>query len=141
MDRRSPMTVRGWSHGRLTWKAFALALVLGFLGSSLPAVLANDETPRVPGGGTLGYGPPGVFDGFQGFGLGYHLGYRYGGDALGVGAEGGYPFYGGPGYPHKEPRLRRLGRIVPFCYFGGPGYPTPDHPNFFGGFGPLVPDQ
>ena len=91
--------------------------------------------------GTLGYGPPGLHPGFQGFGLGYHPGYGYGGDGLGVGADGGYPFYGGPGYPHPWPTLRRLGGITPFPYFGGPGYPTPDHPNYFGGVGPLVPDR
>jgi hypothetical protein len=85
-------------------------------------------------------GGPGPSPGFQGFGLGYHPGYGYGGDALGVGPGGGYPFYGGPGYPCVEPRLRRLGRIVPFPYFGGPGHPTPDHPNYFGGVGPLVAD-
>ena len=93
------------------------------------------------GAGTLGYGPPGVHPGFQGFGLGYHRGYGYGGDALGVGAEGGYPFYGGPGYPHPWPTLRRIGGINPFPYYGGPGGPTPDHPNYFGPVGPLVPDQ
>ena len=93
------------------------------------------------GSGTLGYGAPGLYPGFQGFGLGYHPGYGYGGDALGVGADGGYPLYGGPGYPHCEPRLRRIGGINPFPYYGGPGYPSPDHPNFFGGVGPLVPDQ
>jgi hypothetical protein len=96
---------------------------------------------KMSAGGTLGYGPPGLYPGFQGFGLGFHLGYGYGGDALGAGAEGGYPFYGGPGYPHPAPRLRRIGGINPFCYLGGPGYPTPDHPNFFGGFGPLVGDD
>ena len=53
-------------------------------------------------------------------------GYGYGGDALGVGADGGYPFYGGPGYPHPWPRLRRFGGITPFPYYGGPGCPTPD---------------
>jgi hypothetical protein len=37
--------------------------------------------------------------------------------------------------------LRRHGPIAPSCYFGGPGYPTPEHPNYFGGTGPLVPDQ
>jgi hypothetical protein len=95
----------------------------------------------VSGAGTLGYGPPGLYPGFQGFGLGYHLGYGYGGDALGVGAEGGYPFYGGPGYPHPWPHLRRFGRITPFPYYGGPGYPSPEHPNYFGGVGPLVPDR
>jgi hypothetical protein len=88
-----------------------------------------------------GYGGPGPYAGFQGFGLGYHLGYGYGGWALGVGPDGGYPFYGGPGYPNCDPVLRRCGGIVPFPYFGGPGAPTPDHPNFFGGVGPLVPDQ
>jgi hypothetical protein len=96
---------------------------------------------RGSGLGTLGYGPPGLYPGFQGFGLGYHLGYGYGGDALGVGADGGYLFYGGPGYPNCDPRLWRCGGINPFPYNGGPGYPTPDHPNYFGGFGPLVVDQ
>ena len=96
---------------------------------------------RSGGVGTLGYGPPGLYPGFQGFGLGYHLGYGYGGDALGPGADGGYPFYGGPGYPNCDPRLWRIGGINPFPYNGGPGYPTPDHPNYFGGFGPLVVNQ
>lgn len=92
--------------------------------------------------GTLGYGPPGVYPGFQGFGLGYHLGYGYGGYALGPGLFGGYPFYGGPGYPcGMVPQLRRLGPIVPFPYNGSPGYPTPEHPNYYGQFGPLVPDR
>ncbi len=39
------------------------------------------------------------------------------------------------------PQLRRIGGIVPFLYFGGPGYPSPEHPNFFGEFGPLVGDR
>jgi hypothetical protein len=89
--------------------------------------------------------------GFQGFGLGYHLGYGFGGKelgfghgpyAMGVGAEGGYPNYGGPGYPHPAPFLSRKLPIVPFCHFAGPGYPTPENPNFFGDpAGPLVTDQ
>ena len=58
-----------------------------------------------------------------GFGLSFHLGYGYGGRGLGVGGEGGYPFYSGPGYPHEAPPLRRFGRIVPFAYYGGPDYP------------------
>ena len=91
--------------------------------------------------GTLGYGPPGLHPGEQGFGLGYHLGYGYGGNTLGVGADGGYPFYGGPGYPHPNPQLQRIGGIVPFPYFGGPGCPTPHNPNFYGGGGPVVPDR
>lgn len=94
-----------------------------------------------PGVGTLGYGPPGVHAGFQGFGLGYHQGYGYGGAALGPGAEGGYPFYGGPGYPHPAPTLRRIGGINPFPYYGGPGGPTPTCPQYFGGVGPLVHDK
>jgi hypothetical protein len=106
---------------------------------------ANESCPvhyrRVITNGTLGYGPPGTFPGFQGFGLGYHLGYGYGGQALGPGAEGGYPFYGGPGYPHCPPLLNRGCGIRPFPYFGGPGYPTPEFPHFFGGIGPLVADK
>ena len=94
-----------------------------------------------PGVGTLGYGSPGLYPGFQGFGLGYHLGYGYGGDGLGVGADGGYPFYSGPGYPHEWPRLRRIGGITPFPFYGGPGGPTPSCPNYFGCVGPLVPDR
>jgi hypothetical protein len=101
----------------------------------------HGQGQAVQGGGTLGYGPPGVYPGFQGFGIGYHLGYGYGGAGLGVGADGGYPFYGGPGYPHCPPPLRRLGRIQPFAYYGGPGHSTPEQPNYFGGVGPLVPDQ
>jgi hypothetical protein len=94
-----------------------------------------------PGVGTLGYGKPGLYPGFQGFGLGYHPGYGYGGAALGVGATGGDPYYGGPGYPHPWPKLQRHGGIAPFPLYTGPGFPTPDHPNYFGGIGPLVPDQ
>ena len=93
-----------------------------------------------PGVGTLGYGPPGLHSGFQGFGLGYHRGYGYGGEALGPGAEGGYPFYGGPGYLHPAPRLRRIGGINPFPHYGGPGGPSPSCPQYFGGVGPLVAD-
>jgi hypothetical protein len=90
--------------------------------------------------GTLGYGPPGLHQGFQGFGLGYHLGYGYGGDALGPGANGGYPFYGGPGYPHPWPTLRRWGGINPFPFYAGPGGPTPTCPNYYAQTGPLATD-
>ena len=75
------------------------------------------------GTGTLGWGPPGYYPGFQGFGLSFHRGYGYGGAALGVGAEGGYPFYGGPGYPHPWPHLQRCGGIAPVAYYDGTGYP------------------
>ena len=51
--------------------------------------------------GPLGYGPPGEHPGFYGFGLSFHPGYGYGGNGLGVGIDGGYPCYGGPGYPIK----------------------------------------
>ncbi len=51
--------------------------------------------------GPLGYGPPGAHPGFYGFGLSFHPGYGYGGNGLGVGIDGGYPCYGGPGYPIK----------------------------------------
>jgi hypothetical protein len=145
------MTRSGW---RLPWLALASGLGLWFLSIST-GIAGDGETPspkrdkvnkqkqgaQQSGLGTLGYGPPGVHPGYQGFGLGYHLGYGYGGQALGVGADGGYPLYGGPGYPHPWPRLRRAGGITPFCYFGGPGYPTPECPNYFGGVGPLSPDQ
>ena len=105
-------------------------------------VRRRSDGPHVHGPGSAPWATaPGLYPGFQGFGLGYHLGYGYGGDALGVGADGGYPFYGGPGYPHSEPRLRRIGGITPFPYYGGPGYPSPGHPNYFGGVGPLVADQ
>ncbi|HWE35136.1 MAG TPA: PDZ domain-containing protein [Isosphaeraceae bacterium] len=97
--------------------------------------------PPGPGVGTLGYGPPGLHPGFQGFGLGYHLGYGYGGAGLGPGFAGGYPYYGGPGYPQPWPVLRRIYGISPFPYFGGPGGPSSAHPNFFGGVGPLVADK
>jgi hypothetical protein len=76
---------------------------------------------------------------FQGFGLGYHLGYGYGGSALGVGPDGGYPYYAGPGYPHPWPCLNRGCGITPFPYYGGPGFPTPEQPYFYGPVGPLVP--
>lgn len=80
------------------------------------------------------------YGGYQGFGLNYHLGYGYGGRALGVGQEGGYPFYAGPGYPHAAPPLQRFGRIAPFAFNPGPGGPTADCPLYFGLVGPLVLD-
>src|SRR5262249_23594003 len=50
-----------------------------------------------PGYGTLGYGGYGMYSGYYGFGLSFHLGYGYGGRAFGTGAEGGFPYYGGIG--------------------------------------------
>ena len=136
--------------------SLALAAGVGLVALAAASARADDlATPRPcakgcplnhahrsgPGVGTLGYGPPGLHPGFQGFGLGYHKGYGYGGKALGPGAEGGYPFYGGPGYPHPAPRLRRIGGANPFPFYGGPGGPTPECPQYFGGVGPLVEDR
>ena len=89
------------SNGRLPLNALALAL--GIWVFSGPAAVADGDgfagTGQVPKDGkrglgrhghratsygTLGYGGPGLYPGFQGFGLGYHPGYGYGGDALGV---------------------------------------------------------
>ncbi len=144
--------------GRLLLMVFASGMVVW--ASRLSVGIAGDVVPASPapstkavksskhhptttgsGAGTLGYGPPGLHPGFQGFGLGYHLGYGYGGAGLGVGTFGGYPYYGGPGYPHPWPTLNRLGPITPFCFYGGPGGPSPDQTNFFGAVGPLSPDQ
>jgi hypothetical protein len=140
-----------------TRRPLALA-ILTWLGSSLLAVASAGEehtSSRAEPGPKRGFlfhrhrnttygafrdGTP-ARPGFQGFGLGYHLGYGYGGDALGVGGGGGYPFYAGPGYPHAEPQLRRKKGIVPFPHLGGPGHPTPANPNFFGRVGPLVVDS
>ncbi len=147
--------VRG--DGRLARKALALGLGFWVLAGS--SALADGglglfgrwkkgrkadpghHVHSVDASGTLGYGPPGVHPGFQGFGLGYHPGHGYGGDALGVGASGGGPFYGGPGYPHAAPTLRRSKGITPFPYYGGPGHPSPGHPHYFGPVGPLVVDR
>jgi hypothetical protein len=130
--------------GGFALKALALALVTWVVSSSMAPAYGGGPGgvgPGGPGYGTLGYGGPGLYPGFPGFGLSYHPGYGYGGSGLGVGAFGGYPYYGGPGYPHDEPRLRRFGKIAPFPYYGGPGYPCYGAPNFFQGVGPLVVDR
>jgi hypothetical protein len=113
-------------------------------GDGLFSWLRHDQRPATEAAGTLGYGPPGPHPGFQGFGLGFHRGHGYGGEALGVGAQGGYPFHGGPGYLHPGPRLNRLPltRNTPFPFHGGPGGPTPDQPQYYdGGANALVVDQ
>ena len=97
-------------------------------------------TNQNKGCGILSYGPQAPQPGYQGFGLKYHLGYGYGGQALGTTANGGYPYYGGPGYPHPWPKLQRIGGINPFRYYGGPGGPTANCPNFYGQPGPLTLD-
>jgi hypothetical protein len=70
--------------------------------------------------GTLGWAEYGLYPGLYGFSLRWHMGYGYGLYALGVGADGGYPFYAGPGYPHEPPHLNRCGPEAPYAYFGGP---------------------
>src|SRR6516164_5664685 len=89
--------------GGYSFRALALALgVLAFCGSpggaqggdhldddKGKAKMGHPKRPLSPG--TLGYGGYGLYPGFSGFGLSFHLGYGYGGYALGVGAEGGYP--------------------------------------------------
>jgi hypothetical protein len=125
-------------------KTLASAVALGFLTWVQPACAAQDIADQVvdtshdsvvtasghhthgddgESYGTLGYGPPGVYSGFQGFGLSFHLGYGYGGSGLGVGSGGGYPFYGGPGYVHPAPTLNRCGRELPITPYDGPGEP------------------
>ncbi len=127
-----------------------LAIGWGCLALSGPMALADDGPAVQPGKPKAACKVPGhrhgpgcgasANDGYQGFGLNYHPGYGYGGKALGVGSEGGFPFYGGPGYPHPGPCLNRCGMEKPFAYFGGPGFPSPDQPHFFGEVGPLASD-
>ena len=148
------MALLARSGDRLPLKALALALGVWIL-AGLSVTADGGECASAGNGtqvcrkcgqihsglGSQSYGPSGLAPGFQGFGLGYHLGYGYGGNALGVGAEGGYPFYGGPGYPHPWPRLRRIGGITPFPYYGGPGYSDHEHSNYYGPAGPLVAER
>jgi hypothetical protein len=126
---------------KLRFRAVALILwIWVFSGSSAMTYGGEFEGIGDPGRGFLGYGKGGLYPGFQGFGLKYHPGYGYGGDAYGVGVFGGYPFYGGPGYPHCAPQLRRFGRIAPFSYYGGPGY-SAGYSNYFQGIGQLFIDR
>ena len=127
--------------------AWTLAACLSL--GSWAMTFAGDPVPSgpvrvgVPGSvsGNPGFPGMGLLPDFQGFGLSYHLGYGYGGNAVGVGANGGYPFYGGPGYPHGTPRLRRFGPITPLPYYGGPGILCDGPPFFFAPVGPLSVDQ
>jgi hypothetical protein len=129
--------------GRLSLGAIGVAFVLSVVCGS--EGIAEDEgvSPgffqhSVTGYGTLSYGGYGTYPGFPGFGLSFHRGYGYGGNGLGVGALGGYPYFGGPGYPHPAPVLRRCGGIAPFTFYGGPGYPRFGFSNYFTEVGPLV---
>jgi len=143
--------VRG--NRRIPFQAFALAL--GIWVSSVTSPMTHGDLYKGrchvcgkihhgaggPGYGTLGHGPPGVLPGYYGFSLKYCRGYGYGGKALGVGALGGYPFYGGPGYPHPWPQLRRFCGIAPFSYYGGPGYSGFGYCNFYDEPGHLVVNE
>lgn len=132
--------------GRLPLKAFAVTFgLLVFVGSSASADVdghGNHNEGRFRHGhlgyGTLGWAPYGLYPGLYGFSLRWHPGYGYGLYALGVGADGGYPFYGGIGYPHEPPTLRRFGPARPFAYYGGPDYPLDGCSNYFSHVGGLV---
>ena len=108
------------------------------LGSSTGVGASDHETDR--GSGHVGKKRDSKPRGFLGFGLSYHLGYGYGGYGLGVGPDGGYPFYGGPGYPHEASPLNRCGKILPFAYLGEPGYTCDGLYRGFVPTGPLVVD-
>ena len=118
--------------GRLPLKALALAVVI-WVCSGSSGMAQGGHGPY-----EMGYEADGPHPRFLGFGLSYHLGYGYGGSGVGVGSHGGYPFYGGRGYPHGEPVLNRFGKITRLPYYGGPGYPHDGHSNYFEGIGPLV---
>jgi hypothetical protein len=123
---------------RLAVPSVSLASGICVLAFSWTAAYGGDPGTDAPG--DAGHRiQRGQSPGFQGFGLKFHLGYGYGGRALGAG-DGGYPYYSGPGYPHEPPPLRRLGRIAPFAYDGGPDYPCRAGSHFFEPTGPLVVD-
>jgi hypothetical protein len=143
------MISHAWSNRRIPFAAPTLTLGIWVLLVSSAAASGDDDGVKYegsllhyggggPGFGTLGYGEDSVYPGYYGFGLKYHPGYGYGGKGLGVGALGGYPFYGGPGYPHPWPKLNRFCGITPFPYYGGPGFMGPPYCNFFGDPGRLV---
>ncbi len=128
------------------FQALALALGIGAFASSSGLADDNGHGDFDDGrfkhsnldNGTLGWAEFGLYPGLYGFSLRWHLGYGYGLYALGVGADGGYPFYGGPGYPHEPPPLRRFGPAPPYAYFGGSDYPLFDCTNFYQGIDGLV---
>jgi hypothetical protein len=119
--------------GRLPLKALALAVAIWVCSGSSGVAQVGGHGPY-----ETGYGGDGPYPGFLGFGLSYHLGYGYGGYGVGVGSHGGYPFYGGRGYPHGEPVLIRCKKISRLPYYGGPGNPHHGQSNYFAGIGPLV---
>jgi membrane-associated protease RseP (regulator of RpoE activity) len=135
--------------GRLLPRVFAVAL--GFLVFVVPTAVADADGygdhlegrfhPGHLGEGTLGWAPYGLYPGSYGFSLRWHEGYGYGRYALGVGADGGYPNYSGPGYPHEPPTLRRFGPARPFAFYGGHDNPTCGGFNLFTYVGGLVIDK
>jgi hypothetical protein len=134
---------------RLPSKALTWALGISVFAGSL--AVADDHGSAVDhegrfkhnnlGYGTLGWAEYGLYPGLYGFSLRWHPGYGYGRYALGVGADGGYPFYGGPGYPHEPPHLRPFGPTEPYAYYGGLGYPFFGWSNFYQDVGGLVVDK
>jgi len=122
--------------GRLPLKALALAVGIWICSGSAGMAQGGGHGPY-----ETGYEGGGPCPGFLGFGLSYHLGYGYGGYGVGVGTHGGYPFYGGRGYPHGEPVLNRFGKTSRLPDYGGPGYCHDGHSNYFEGIGPLVVDR
>jgi hypothetical protein len=141
--RNSIMISPSSGHGPLPKKAMTVPMMGCVL--SISSALAYGDEPmvvrqkverysvthhsrRVSASGTLGYGPPGVYPGFQGFGLGYHLGYGYGGDALGPEADGGYPFYCGPGYPTATRVSGDAGGSIRFPITAARAIPRPTTP-------------
>jgi len=124
------------SCGRLPLRVLALAVASWVCSGTAGMAQGCGHGPY-----ETGYEDDSPFSGFLGFGLSYHLGYGYGGYGLGVGSHGGYPFYGGRGYPQCEPILNRFGKISRLPYHGGPGYPRDGHSNYFESIGPLVVDR
>ena len=139
------MTSRVRGSGALPLRALVFALGLGALAGTTVRADGHDHHSWDQGRfkhnnlgyGTLGWAEYGLYPGLYGFSLRWHRGYGYGRYALGAGADGGYPFYGGPGYPHEPPRLNRCRPDAPFTYFGGPGYPIYGWSNFYQGIGGL----
>jgi hypothetical protein len=123
----------------LPLRAFALAFGLGAAFGAYAMADDGDHHDHDQGrfkhnnleSGTLGWAEYGLYPGLYGFSLRWHLGYGYGLYALGVGADGGYPFYAGPGYPHEPPHLNRCGPDAPYAYFGGPDDTLFGEANFY----------
>lgn len=129
LRRGTPIDALVRGGGRFASKTLVVALGIWVISGSSATSRGGDWDDAGPPGhdgsgyGTLGWAPPGIYPGVYGFLLQFHPGYGYGGESLGVGAFGGYPYYGGPGYLHEAPPLRRFGHILPFTYYAGPGDP------------------